>query len=1005
MVWRRELGVLAVNWTDIVDGAIANAAWGVVSMVAKPRTARRVAANLDTAAWADTERLIRDALAEIEADPSVAELSAEEAAQLETAVRTPEAQGALQALLAARLTDAQEADAARAREAVRLALTQAVLPPPDPADRRRKSTISAESAQAPLPAFQAAGQNYAATLSDYFDDKISALVGTLEGRVGFKGLAQVRAEAYNARIVALLGAIERQVAALADPSRGTQAEADFLQRYRRQAHQRHGFLTPPDFDRRRRVPVVDIYVPTEISEEDDPERLWLTPDTEPGSLNVWDLEGRLDRTVLLGDPGGGKTTAANVLTDRLSTDRSPRVAFLVTLREYAAKTPIEWSVTEHIEHNLSALYQTPAPQGLVERLLLTGRSVVIFDGLDELLETARRRDVSDRVEQFCSAYPLAPVLVTSRVVGYDQARLDDRQFSCYRLGGFGDDQVAEYAGKWFRSQEGLAPAEAAAKAEAFLGESAHAMDLRANPLLLSLMCILYRGAGSLPGDRAGIYARCAELLLRKWDEQRDLYRKLGSDHLVEPTLRHLAWWLFTREDGQTAATERELIVKAAEFLHERGYETEDQARAAAREFVEFCRGRMWVFSDAGTTADGEKLYGFTHRTFLEYFAAWQLAVTSESPEDLARVLAPRIMSEGWRIVAELAIKVKSDMSDRGADRAYLMLLDPALPLLDQSSLLEFLSVCLPSTRPSPSTVRILARAAFDHATGRGEPVKYGLHPLLSLLDHSGGYAQSVAAELGARIAEMIASSDIAARDAASRLVVSIASDTRQNNSFWRDWGIEQRHIHQNAIVSAADRDGEIRGFALAQDLLTPEAALAMPGGLSSLATVEPVLWENQEKGSSAGDFSYIWNLVSSLSEDQLDARAVEGFSAIGRYLMFHEVPPWVDAELPHHFFTPEFLRGDGHIPALDEVANLGVAVAVCMVFEMYLQSREEEAETLAGDLAGKGTQPDQLIQYINSRVTGNDSNLRDLPVPAAFRQLFRDWAGRRVNFVASMTER
>ena len=75
----------------------------------------------------------------------------------------------------------------------------------------------------------------------------------------------------------------------------------------------------------------------------------------------------------------------------------------------------------------------------MDLLLLTGRAVVIFDGLDELLDTARRADVTTRVERFCAEYPLAPVLVTSRVVGYDQARLDDRQFTCYRLGGFGDD--------------------------------------------------------------------------------------------------------------------------------------------------------------------------------------------------------------------------------------------------------------------------------------------------------------------------------------------------------------------------------------------------------------------------------------------------------------------------------------------------------------------------------------------------------------------------------------
>ena len=122
--------MLAVNWADILDGEIVNAAWAVAGMAARPRTSRRVAANLDTAAWADTRPLIRDALAEIAADPAIPDLSADEAAELAAAVRRPEVQGALQALLAVRLTDAPETDAARAREAVRLALTTGRPPGP-----------------------------------------------------------------------------------------------------------------------------------------------------------------------------------------------------------------------------------------------------------------------------------------------------------------------------------------------------------------------------------------------------------------------------------------------------------------------------------------------------------------------------------------------------------------------------------------------------------------------------------------------------------------------------------------------------------------------------------------------------------------------------------------------------------------------------------------------------------------------------------------------------------
>jgi hypothetical protein len=41
---------MLVNWSDILDGEIVNAAWAVAGMVAKPRTSRRTAAALDTAA-------------------------------------------------------------------------------------------------------------------------------------------------------------------------------------------------------------------------------------------------------------------------------------------------------------------------------------------------------------------------------------------------------------------------------------------------------------------------------------------------------------------------------------------------------------------------------------------------------------------------------------------------------------------------------------------------------------------------------------------------------------------------------------------------------------------------------------------------------------------------------------------------------------------------------------------------------------------------------------------
>ena len=183
---------------------------------------------------------------------------------------------------------------------------------------------------------------------------------------------------------------------------------------------------------------------------------------------------------------------------RHAADAARKVPFMVIVREFAALDPPERSVLAHIEHKLEVFYQCLPADRLVESLLLGGSALVIFDGLDELVDTSRRSEVAAIIEQFCAEYPLTRVLVTSRTIRYGQARLDDRQFECFQMSGFEEGQVSEYVHKWFACQDGIDPGEAVS----FLDESAGAGDLRRNPLMLALMCILYRGEGSIPRQPA-----------------------------------------------------------------------------------------------------------------------------------------------------------------------------------------------------------------------------------------------------------------------------------------------------------------------------------------------------------------------------------------------------------------------------------------------------------------------------------------------------------------------
>jgi hypothetical protein len=336
---------------------------------------------------------------------------------------------------------------------------------------------------------------------------------------------------------------------------------------------------------------------------------------------------------------------------------------------------------------------------------------VVFDGLDELVDSTLRSETSAVIERFSAEYPSAPIVVTSRLVGYDEARLDDRRFQAYRIEPFDDSQVAEYATKWFRSNQ--ATRDEQFTAGAFLDESAQVSDLRSNPLMLALMCVLYRGVGSIPRNRPEVYEQCTSLLLRRWDAVRRIHTTMRAPHLIEPCLRYLAHWLLSRPGEGLAIRERELLRQLVHFLKTESEEA-PEAEVVARELVEFCRGRAWVLTDIGTTARGERLYSFTHRTFMEYFAACFLSATSDTPERLARALLPSLARAQWDIVGGLAIQIKDRSTRLGADRTiHAILRDRRYgSKSSRNRILAFCSWCLAFVEPGRSTVRQLAREIF-----------------------------------------------------------------------------------------------------------------------------------------------------------------------------------------------------------------------------------------------------------------------------------------------------
>jgi hypothetical protein len=487
----------------------------------------------------------------------------------------------------------------------------------------------------------------------------------------------------------------------------------------------HSHIIPPYMDAVRRVPISQIYVPPDI--------LQSSPSKEAREvISLENFASSLYRAVLLGNPGGGKSTLATKiihdLADRrkeVGAFRRPTIPILVILRDYGSERKrSSCSIVDFMELVSRAKYQIEPPHSAFDYLLLNGHAFVVLDGLDELLETSYRQEISSAVEAFCNLYPSVPVLVTSREVGYEQAPLDGDIFSIFRLAPFRAEQAKDYARKWFKLDTDLPLERREKRADSFFRESDSVADLRSNPLMLALMCNIYRGENYIPKNRPDLYEKCALMLFERWDKSREISVSLPFEAHVRPAMMYLAHKIYLASDLQGGVTEARLISETADYLSARRFEDRDEAVSAARAFVEFCRGRAWVFTDTGTTREGERLYQFTHRTFLEYFTAAYLVRTHAKPAELSIVLLPRVSAREWDVVSQLAFQIQNKNTEGAGDELIAALLDSGeLDFAITWNRLSFAARCLHFMVPSPRVTRRVANRCIAQTVEAGYNVR------------------------------------------------------------------------------------------------------------------------------------------------------------------------------------------------------------------------------------------------------------------------------------------
>ena len=336
----------------------------------------------------------------------------------------------------------------------------------------------------------------------------------------------------------------------------------------------------------------------------------------------------IQQVVILGDPGAGKSSLlqyiALIWAERPLRDLSLYpLPLLLELRVYA-RDKQAGKCQDILSFIHGGNITCRLNQQQLHEKLRSGQAVALFDGIDEIFDPVLREEVVTDIHRFSNDYAQVQVIVTSRWLGYKAQRLRDAGFRHFMLQDLEIEQIEDFLERWheltFTDQ-----ADKVRKWERLqraIQDSKSIRELAGNPLLLTMMAILNRNQ-ELPRDRPELYNQASRVLLHQWDVERALIEDARLDPKTidyrdkQAMLRKVAYRMQSSEKGLAgnliSATDLEAIL--TDYL--KTIEVE-QARTVARLFINQLRTRNFILCFLGADS-----YGFVHRTFLEYFCAWE----------------------------------------------------------------------------------------------------------------------------------------------------------------------------------------------------------------------------------------------------------------------------------------------------------------------------------------------------------------------------------------------
>ena len=353
-----------------------------------------------------------------------------------------------------------------------------------------------------------------------------------------------------------------------------------------------------------------------------------------------DAASKCKALMVLGRPGAGKTTFLKylVISSLEGNFLGGHVPIFVTLKEWA-ESPDKPNLIEFIAQQWVNC-SIENSQVVLKQCLKNGKALVLLDGLDEVLEAHTSRTIRE-MRNLADRFPENNIVATCRIAAKEY---NFETFSEVEVSDFSGDQIAEFVTNWFSYHKDFE------KIDQFLEQLENdepILELASNPLLLTLLCLVFGDSGNFPRNRAKLYEEGVDLLLKKWDGKRNIQRdqvyKNLSINRKEDLLSQLA--LATFQEGSYFFDQRVAEEQIMAYIHNLP-DAKDDPEALRLDSEAILRS---IVAQHGLLTERARgVYSFSHLTFHEYFAAREIVDRQNW-----QLLTQHLSDKAWREVTLL----------------------------------------------------------------------------------------------------------------------------------------------------------------------------------------------------------------------------------------------------------------------------------------------------------------------------------------------------------------